>query len=71
MKETSQGSSGDCVFLMGLPWFRQGEIIETATQQAMTVNQANKVNAKTSTFEFYQVPVTLASANDAEFALAA
>ena len=36
---------------MGLPWFRQGEIIETATQQAMTVNQANKVNVKTSTGE--------------------
>ena len=37
----------------------------------MTVNQANKVNAKTSTFEFFQVPVTLASANESEFAIAA
>ena len=37
----------------------------------MTVNQANNVNAKTSTFEFFQVPVTLASANEAEFAIAA
>ena len=37
----------------------------------MTVNQANKVNAKANTFEFFQVPVTLATANDAEFALAA
>jgi len=24
MKETSEGSSGDCVLLMGLTWFRQG-----------------------------------------------
>jgi hypothetical protein len=37
----------------------------------MTVNQANLVNAKASTFEFYQVPVTLASVNDAEFELVA
>ena len=37
----------------------------------MTVNQANFVNAKTSTFEYFQVPVTLATANDAEFAIAA
>jgi hypothetical protein len=37
----------------------------------MTVNQANQLNAKASRFEFFQVPVTLASANDAEFALAA
>jgi len=35
----------------------------------MTVNQANLVNAKASTFEFFQVPVSI-SAND-EFALAA
>jgi hypothetical protein len=56
---------------MGLPWFRQGEIIETATREAMDVIQAKLVNAKASTFEYFQVPVTLASANDAEFALAA
>ena len=37
----------------------------------MTVNQAKPVNANASTFEYFQVPVTLASANDAEFALAA
>ena len=37
----------------------------------MTVNQSNKVHAKTSTFEYFQVPVTLATANDAEFAIAA
>ena len=37
----------------------------------MIVNQANFVNAKTSTFEYFQVPVTLATANDAEFAIAA
>ena len=57
--------------MMGLPWFRQGEIIETATREAMDVIQAKLVNAKASTFEYFQVPVTLASANDAEFALAA
>jgi len=37
----------------------------------MTVNQANKVNAKTSTFEYFQVPVTLAAANEAEFEMVA
>jgi ribosomal protein L11 len=37
----------------------------------MIVNQANFVNAKTSTFEYFQVPVTLTSVNDAEFELAA
>jgi hypothetical protein len=37
----------------------------------MTVNQAKSVNAKANTFEYFQVPVTLASANDAEFAIAA
>jgi hypothetical protein len=37
----------------------------------MTVNQAKLVNAKASTFEYFQVPVSLAVANDAEFALAA
>jgi hypothetical protein len=37
----------------------------------MTVNQANNVNAKTSTFEYFQVPVTLASANEAEFEMVA
>jgi hypothetical protein len=37
----------------------------------MTVNQAKLVNAKASTFEYFQVPVSLASANDAEFAIAA
>jgi len=58
-------------FLMGLPWFRQGEIIETATREAMDVIQANSVNAKTSTFEYFQVPVTLASANEADFEMVA
>ena len=38
--------------MMGLPWFRQGEIIETATRQAMTVNQAKLVNANADTFDF-------------------
>jgi len=37
----------------------------------MTVNQAKIVNANANTFEFYQVPVTLASVNDAEFELVA
>jgi hypothetical protein len=38
----------------------------------MTVNQANQVNAKASTFKFWQVPASVAlAANDAEFALAA
>jgi hypothetical protein len=34
----------------------------------MTVNQANKVNAKANTFKFMQVEVAL---NDEQFALAA
>jgi hypothetical protein len=37
----------------------------------MTVNQANQVNAKANTFEFFQVPVTLASANEANFEMVA
>ena len=45
-------------FLMGLPWFRQGEIIETATQQAMTVNQAKIVNANADTFDFSAMSFT-------------
>jgi hypothetical protein len=57
--------------MMGLYWLRRGEIVETATRKAMDVIQANLVNAKASTFEFYQVPVTLATANDAEFELVA
>ena len=46
--------------MMGLPWFRQGEIIETATRQAMTVNQANQVNAKANTIEFMTTDFSLA-----------
>jgi hypothetical protein len=53
---------------MGLPWFRQGEIIETATREAMDVIQANKVNAKANTFKFFEVEVAL---NDNRFELAA
>jgi hypothetical protein len=41
--------------MMGLPWFRQGEIIETATREAMDVIQAKLVNANASTFEYYTV----------------
>jgi hypothetical protein len=37
----------------------------------MTVNQANLVNAKTSTFEYVQVNVDLSAMNDDAFALAA
>ena len=40
---------------MGQTWFRQGEIVETATRQAIVVNEAKIVNA----------------ANDSRFALAA
>ena len=37
--------------MMGLKQFRQREIVQTATQQAMTVNQANNVNANANTRE--------------------
>jgi len=38
----------------------------------MTVNQAKLVNAKASTFEYFQVPVSVSAMNDdAEFAIAA
>ena len=58
--------------MMGLPWFRQGEIIETATREAMDVIQAKTVNANANTFEYFKVPASVAfSANDADFAMAA
>ena len=61
--------------MMGLPWFRQGEIIETATRQAMTVNQAKLVNAKADTFDFSAMSFTgntvRGAANNSKFALAA
>ena len=57
--------------MMGLPWFRQGEIIETATQQAMTVNQAKLVNANANTFKFVQVDFDISAMNDEQFAIAA
>jgi hypothetical protein len=56
---------------MGLPWFRQGEIIETATREAMDVIQAKLVNAKASTFEFVQVDFDISAMNDEQFAIAA
>ena len=60
---------------MGLPWFRQGEIIETATRQAMTVNQAKNVNANADTFDFTAMSFTgntvRGAANESKFALAA
>jgi len=38
----------------------------------MTLNQANKVNAKTSTFEYFKVPASVAkAANASSFAMAA
>jgi hypothetical protein len=37
----------------------------------MTVNQAKLVNANANTFEYFQVPVTLAAANEAELEMAA
>lgn len=37
-------------FLMGQTWFRQGEIVETATRQAIDVNEANLVNANDSDY---------------------
>jgi hypothetical protein len=37
----------------------------------MTVNQANQVNAKASTFKYWQAPVGVSAKNDIEFALAA
>ena len=58
--------------MMGLPWFRQGEIIETATRELTDVISKKLVNAKASTFKFWQVPASVAlAANDAEFALVA
>ena len=58
--------------MMGLPWFRQGEIIETATRQAMDVIQAKTVNANANTTEetmtfTWDLPV----ANESTYALAA
>ena len=57
-----------CIFMMGMTRFRHGEIAKEATEQAMTVNQANIVNAKANTFKYMQVDVAL---NDDAFALAA
>jgi hypothetical protein len=37
----------------------------------MTVNQANSVNAKASTFEYFKVPFTVSAMNDEGFELAA
>jgi hypothetical protein len=45
-----------------------GEIIETATREAMDVIQAKSVNANANTFKRIEVNVAL---NDSEFALAA
>jgi hypothetical protein len=33
------------MFLMGMTWLRQGEIVEKATRQAIDVNEANIVIA--------------------------
>jgi hypothetical protein len=62
-------------FIMGLPWFRQGEIIETATREAMDVIQAKTVNANADTFDFSAMSFTgntvRGAANEGRFALAA
>ena len=48
------------------------QVTEQTTQQAMTVTQANFVNAKTSTFEYFKVDFDISAMNDeADFALAA
>jgi hypothetical protein len=52
--------------MMGLTWFRQGEIIETATREAMDVIQAKTVNANANTFKFFEVPASVARAANAE-----
>ena len=60
---------------MGQPWFRQGEIIETATREAMDVIQAKNVNANANTFDFTAMSFTgntvRGAANESKFALAA
>ena len=53
---------------MGQTWFRQGEIVETATRETTDVISVKLVNANASTFEYMQVEVSLASD---ELALAA
>jgi hypothetical protein len=42
-------------FIMGLTRFRQREIVETATREAMDVIQAKNVNANANTFEYFTV----------------
>jgi len=37
----------------------------------MTVNQAKRVNAKASTFEYFKVDFTVSAMNDDSFAMAA
>ena len=37
-------------FIMGLPWFRQGEIIETATREMTDVISIKHVNANDEQF---------------------
>ena len=59
--------NAQCVQL-GEPWFRQGQIVETATREAMDVIQAKIVNANANTFKFFEVDVAL---NDDRFELAA
>ena len=59
---------------MGGERIRQGEQVETATRQAMTVNQANKVKANADTFDFAAMSFTgntVGAANESRFALAA
>ena len=59
--------------MMGLSWFRLGEIMETATGEVTVLNSAKLIDAKASKFEYFQVPSSLAIAanDDAEMAMAA
>ncbi len=57
---------------MGGERIRQGEQVETATRQAIDVNEANKVKANADTFDFRAMSFTGNSvANDSRFILAA
>ena len=40
------------IFVMGSTRFRQGEIEETATRQAIVVNEAKPINAEENAFDF-------------------
>ena len=59
---------------MGGERIRQGEQVETATRQAIDVNEAKHVNANANTFDFAAMSFTgntVGAANESRFALAA